>query len=412
VIPLSNRSTNGNSLVLRNTVRKPFNMPIDLDKIRSKLPTEKTAEQKAKRIELFNGFDPNGNGYLSLAEVDKGCKDVLELPEIYENKPVMMRAFQAAKGANNAKSMSELGQHYIERSEFRLLLVYLRNYFEFWQMFNIVDSGDDRRINMEEFKSAIPMMETWGIEIDDAEMAFQEIDENGGGQILFDEFSDWAIKKALDLVEEEEPEPSDMHGSSSTPPNVTGSGSKFKASGEGSSIDWAKIRDKLPTEKTDEQKEKRKKLYEGFDPNGNGYLSLAEVHKGCRDVLALPEIYENKPVMMRAFQAAKGANNGKSKSELGQHYIERSEFRLLLVYLRNYFEFWQMFDRIDSGDDRRINMEEFKSAIPMMETWGVKIDDAEKTFQAIDTNGGGQILFDEFSDWAIKKGLDVEDDDE
>lgn len=74
------------------------------------------------------------------------------------------------------------------------------------------------------------------------------------------------------------------------------------------------------------------RLYEGFDPNGNGYLSLAEVrvHKGCRDVLGLPEIYENKPVMMRAF-AAKGANNAKSKSELGQHYIERSEFRLLLV---------------------------------------------------------------------------------
>ncbi len=73
------------------------------------------------------------------------------------------------------------------------------------------------------------------------------------------------------------------------------------------------------------------RLYEGFDPNGNGYLSLAEVHKGCRDVLGLPEIYENKPVMMRAFQAAKGANNAKSKSELGQHYIERSEFRSLLV---------------------------------------------------------------------------------
>jgi hypothetical protein len=50
----------------------------------------------------------------------------------------------------------------------------------------------------------------------------------------------------------------------------------------------------------------------------------------------------------------------------------RSEFRLLLVYLRNYFECWQMFDCIDSGDDRRIHMDEFKSAIPMMETWGVK----------------------------------------
>jgi Ca2+-binding EF-hand superfamily protein len=36
------------------------------------LPTEKTAEQKEKRQALFSTFDPNGNGYLSLAEVDKG----------------------------------------------------------------------------------------------------------------------------------------------------------------------------------------------------------------------------------------------------------------------------------------------------------------------------------------------------
>lgn len=73
---------------------------IDWDKIRSKLPTEKTAEDKAKRKKLFSQFDPNGNNYLSLAEVTKGCEEVLELPELYENKPVMMRAFQAAKVSN------------------------------------------------------------------------------------------------------------------------------------------------------------------------------------------------------------------------------------------------------------------------------------------------------------------------
>ena len=37
--------------------------------IREKLPFERTAEQKAKRNDMFNQFDPNGNGILSLAEV-------------------------------------------------------------------------------------------------------------------------------------------------------------------------------------------------------------------------------------------------------------------------------------------------------------------------------------------------------
>eukprot|EP00672_Neobodo_designis_P002992 CAMPEP_0174855074 /NCGR_PEP_ID=MMETSP1114-20130205/32426_1 /TAXON_ID=312471 /ORGANISM="Neobodo designis, Strain CCAP 1951/1" /LENGTH=38 /DNA_ID= /DNA_START= /DNA_END= /DNA_ORIENTATION= len=35
---------------------------IDWAAIREKMPMEKTAEQKAKRMELFSRFDPNGNG--------------------------------------------------------------------------------------------------------------------------------------------------------------------------------------------------------------------------------------------------------------------------------------------------------------------------------------------------------------
>jgi Ca2+-binding EF-hand superfamily protein len=388
-------------------------MTVDWEKIRNKLPTDRTAEQKAKRNKLFAGFDPNGNGYLSLAEVDKGCKDVLDLPEIYENKSVMMRAFQAAKVVNNARPRerkSDLGDDYIERSEFRLLLIYLRNYFEVWQMFDRIDSGDDRRINLDEFKTAVSMIEGWGVKIENAEETFDEIDGNDGGQILFDEFADWVIKKGLDLGDDDDFE-ADM---SYQPSSSVGAKSKKNSTQEKirakTIIDWDKIRKKLPTEKTAEQKLKRNRLFDGFDPNGNGYLSLAEVDKGCKDVIDLPEIHGNKPVMMRAFQAAKDIS--KSSSELGDDFIERSEFRLFLVYLRNYLEIWQMFDRIDSGDDRRINLEEFKAAVPMIERWGVKIEDAEATFGEIDDNDGGQILFDEFSHWAIKKGLDLEDDDD
>jgi len=32
---------------------------------------------------MFREFDPNGNGLLSLAEIDKGMLDVLNLREVY-----------------------------------------------------------------------------------------------------------------------------------------------------------------------------------------------------------------------------------------------------------------------------------------------------------------------------------------
>lgn len=42
---------------------------IDWDSINSKLPYKKSPEAKAKRKELFDSFDVNDNGYISLAEV-------------------------------------------------------------------------------------------------------------------------------------------------------------------------------------------------------------------------------------------------------------------------------------------------------------------------------------------------------
>ena len=53
-------------------------------------------------------------------------------------------------------------------------------------------------------------------------------------------------------------------------------------------INWKQICKKLPTMKGNPaQAAIRKKMFKDFDPNGNGYLSLAEVDKGIQDVLGL-----------------------------------------------------------------------------------------------------------------------------
>ena len=48
----------------------------------------------------------------------------------------------------------------------------------------------------------------------------------------------------------------------------------------------------------------------------------------------------------------------------------------------------------------------------MIQLWVGPINDIEAEFAAIDGNDGGQILFDEFCKWSIKKNLDLEDDDD
>ena len=46
---------------------------------------------------------------------------------------------------------------------------------------------------------------------------------------------------------------------------------------EAADIDWETINAKLPYERSAEAKEQRRELFKQFDPNSNGYLSLAEV---------------------------------------------------------------------------------------------------------------------------------------
>ena len=148
--------------------------------------------------------------------------------------------------------------------------------------------------------------------------------------------------------------------------------------------------------------------------NGNGYVSLAEVDRMVT-VLDLEDLRGAKPVLIRAFEASKGAK--KSKAKLGADFVEKREFRTLLVNLRCYLELYAMFSEIDSSDDGRIDFAEFERTVPLLESWGAEIDDPREAFDKIDSDGAGMLLFNEFAMWAVAaapdgSGLDLEDDDE
>jgi Ca2+-binding EF-hand superfamily protein len=76
---------------------------------------------------------------------------------------------------------------------------------------------------------------------------------------------------------------------------------------------------------------------------------------------------------MRAFQFAKDALPGNTK--YGADYIEKKEFRIFLVALRQRFEYFQAFKRIDASGDGKIDLNEFMKARNIIEKWVGKIDD-------------------------------------
>ena len=174
---------------------------IDWTAINAKLPTGSDPASKARRKKMFQDFD-NGNGILSLAEVDKAIRDVLKIDQLFNAKPAILRAFQIAK--NSTKAKHESGDDYIELREFKFFLLSLRQYFEYWVAFCRTDTDGDHRISLIEFKKAKSMIEVWVGPISDIEEEFKKIDTNGGGTILFDEFCAWAIQKNLDLEDDDD----------------------------------------------------------------------------------------------------------------------------------------------------------------------------------------------------------------
>lgn len=180
---------------------------------------------------------------------------------------------------------------------------------------------------------------------------------------------------------------------------------------EGSGYNEELLNSKLPYGKTDDDKEKRKQLWDNtLGLKDKTEVTLEELQDKMDKYLDLPKkIVTKKPIKL-AYEVAIKWKKEKCPDAKGL-YIK--QFRAFLCNLKQYFEYWAMFMKIDTSGDKKIQPEEFKEAIPILEKWGVKITDADKTFKEIDTNAGGTISFHEFSAYAIQKALafieDVED---
>ncbi len=126
--------------------------------------------------------------------------------------------------------------------------------------------------------------------------------------------------------------------------------------------------------------------------------------------LTLPEAVLHKVPMKLAFDGAKDKykNSGKDVSD---DKLEWNEFRILLIFLRQYFKYWAMLEVLDASWDAQINLEEFHKAMPLLEKWGFLGKTAEELFKEIDTNNGRTITFDEFTKFAIAASLNLEEDD-
>ena len=383
-------------------------------RLRAALPRGKSAEDQHQRKRLFGRFDTQGKGDLTFEAVLSGCYNVLGLGKLVNGvELIVQRAFDHARNAHGGpaspakkpagggrkQSVTSSKDDTVDLLEFRVLLIYLYNYFELYCMFAAIDESGDRRIEIDEFVKAVDMIAKWGVRVEDPVATFHEIDDNHSGFISFDEFVDWATENHLDLdgdnsnfdaVAEEKPAGVDDHGKESPVRKA-----------------WTELAKRLPKGSSADDVAERAKLFRLLDWNKGGSLNVTEVQSGLNKTLNLTKVAKMniiQQVIRRAFQHVKNAQ-GKATSTKKEPEIVLEEFVMLIHYIFVYFECYVMFQTFDASGDGRIDRDEFRRAkFPLEKAFGIEqIGTLDEMFDMIDDNKSGFILFDELADYVLAR---------
>jgi len=336
---------------------------------------------------LWKRLDFNGNGIVSLAEIDKLVVEMTSggtWPDWLNNKPALMRAYKKTILVDGD------GDDWVQKHEFSALLL---NIFWFNKLFKLFDTinGDDRRIDVGEFSKGLSML---GLNLtgQDVQEEFKKMDTNGGGQVLFVEFCSYIRNRVnpdhnptfdADIVSGEScgKVMRKTHGNKATH-------SHFVTKKNLSMFDELETKIKTIMKSQDELK----KLWHSLDFNGNNIVSLAEIDKMAVDQFPL---LNHKPALMRAYKATIKAGNG-------DDWVQKKEFKMLLGNLFYFNKIFWLFENVDGDADRRLTAAEFKKLLTIC---GAKMSDQEiqSDFRKVDKNGGGIILFDEFCKYFTEK---------
>lgn len=340
-----------------------------------------------KLKEMWRKLDYNGNNIVSLAEIDKLVVELCAAgtwPAWLNNKPALMRAYKKTTLQDGN------GDDWVQKHEFHALLLNLFWFNKLWQVFSMVDSGSDRRIDFNEFKGGLSQL---GLQLNDqeAQAEFQKIDGNGGGQVLFVEFCAYIRTRVnpdhdpnfdADIISGEKAGQTIRKHKSQRATHEL-----FVTKKSMSDFDAAETSVKAALQ----DNAKLHEMWKNLDFNGNNIVSLAEIDKFVVDMYP---VLNHKPALMRAYKKTLQTGDG-------DDWVEKKEFKSLLANLFYFNKIYWLFDQVD-GDDRRLTFEEFKRCLAIS---GAKLSDSEarRDFQTVDKNGGGIILFDEFCQYFTTK---------
>ena len=149
---------------------------------------------------------------------------------------------------------------------------------------------------------------------------------------------------------------------------------------------WKKLTLELPSERDDAHKVQRSAAFKSLDKDRDGRLTLTDIKLGftqgdfAKTLAEMRELasfhgawmndYETllRDAMDMASKVLPNAAHGQAIKDHGEPYVEREQFRLLLVYIRHYFELFTMFEDVEHlchhDHDEPLNLQDFCAIVP------------------------------------------------
>ncbi|ESL06391.1 hypothetical protein TRSC58_05937 [Trypanosoma rangeli SC58] len=179
---------------------------------------------------------------------------------------------------------------------------------------------------------------------------------------------------------------------------------------------WDRLRQRLPSVDSTEQRLKRQELFALIDVRGARLLTLCDLYRGMVEQLSLHEFREDlQPIVFRAFFATKEVaflqQSAVYLTDGEEQFITAAEFRTFLWYMYAYFELYHMFDALCKYNEdpvkKSVSLEAFVAAAPLLWLWGCHFADPAAEFRGINRRckEGGAMYFTDFAVWASQHHL-------
>jgi hypothetical protein len=170
---------------------------VDWNSVSMQIPVEK--DDTVSRHKIWAAMTDDAH-YHTLAFIDHSVlQDILGISDVLDAAPAMERAYADTIKLMPSSLEDTVGDNFMEGRQFRTFLRALKQRFQYWQYFKLIDSNNDQVLVKQEFMQHKEMLEKWVGPIEDMNAFVDNLDINHDGLVDFDEFCSFSLQRDIQV---------------------------------------------------------------------------------------------------------------------------------------------------------------------------------------------------------------------